>query len=108
MSESHDHKDAHAGHAEIDHHVRRLLRLRLAAGADRLHRGRLFLHLPAQAAIAVALADRDREGHAGRRLLHAPGLRAQADLLDAGAHAVLFFPLLLLPTLTVLDRIMLR
>ena len=55
-----------------------------------------YLHLPTPAAIARGAAGRDRQGIAGGLLLHAPDLRAEADLRGAGLTVVFFVALMAL------------
>ena len=111
MSESHDHKDAHAGHshAEVDRHVRAAYfvfgSLLVLTGFTV---GAYFLHLPPRAAIALALAIATVKGTlVAAWFMH---LISERTLIYwvLGLTAVLFLPLLLLPTLTVLDGIVLR
>ena len=112
MSESHDHKNAHAGHGghgDVDRHVRAayfvfgslLVLTAFTVGA-------YFLHLPHKAAIALALAIATVKGTlVAAWFMH---LISERTLIYwvLGLTAVLFLPLLLLPTITVLDGIVLR
>jgi len=109
MSESHDHKDAHAGHGDVDHHVRAAYyvfgSLLVLTGFTV---GAYFLHLPHKLAITLALAIATVKGTlVAAWFMHLVSERKMIYWM-LGLTAVLFFPLLLLPTLTVLDRIMLR
>lgn len=109
MSESHDHKDAHAGHGDVDHHVRAAYyvfgSLLVLTGFTV---GAYFLHLPLRAAIALALLIATVKGTlVAAWFMHLVSERKMIYWM-LGLTAVLFFPLLLLPTLTVLDRIVLR
>lgn len=109
MSESHDHKDAHDGHGDVDRHVRAALfvfgsLLVLTAFTVSAY----FLHLPMRAAIALALLIATVKGTlVAAWFMHLVSERKMIYWM-LGLTAVLFFPLLLLPTLTVLDRVMLR
>ena len=109
MSESHDHKDAHAGHGDVDRHVRAAYyvfgSLLVLTGFTV---GAYFIHLPTRAAIALALAIATVKGSlVAAWFMH---LISERTLIYwvLGLTAVLFLPLLLLPTLTVLDGIVLR
>jgi len=111
MSESHDHKHAHAGqsHADVDNHVRAAFyvfgSLLVLTGFTV---GAYFLHLPMRAAIALALLIATVKGTlVAAWFMHLVSERKMIYWM-LGLTAVLFFPLLLLPTLTVLDRVMLR
>jgi cytochrome c oxidase subunit 4 len=112
MSESHDSKDAHAahgGHADVDHHVRAAYYVFGALLVLTLFTvGAYFMHLPHRAAIALALAIATVKGTlVAAWFMH---LISERTLIYwvLGLTAVLFLPLLLLPTLTVLDGIVLR
>ena len=109
MSETHDPKDAHAGHADVDHHVRAAYyvfgSLLVLTGFTV---GAYFLHLPHKLAITLALLIATVKGTlVAAWFMHLVSERRMIYWM-LGLTAVLFFPLLLLPTLTVLDRIMLR
>ncbi len=111
MSESHDHKHAHAGdsHADVDRHVRAAIfvfgSLLVLTGFTV---GAYFLHLPMRAAITLALLIATVKGTlVAAWFMHLVSERKMIYWM-LGLTAVLFFPLLLLPTLTVLDRVMLR
>jgi cytochrome c oxidase subunit IV len=109
MSESHDHENAHAGHGDVDHHVRAAYyvfgSLLVLTGFTV---GAYFLHLPHKLAIALALLIATVKGTlVAAWFMHLVSERRMIYWM-LGLTAVLFFPLLLLPTLTVLDRIMLR
>jgi cytochrome c oxidase subunit 4 len=109
MSESHDPKNAHAGHGDVDHHVRAAYyvfgSLLVLTGFTV---GAYFLHLPHNLAIALALLIATVKGTlVAAWFMHLVSERRMIYWM-LGLTAVLFFPLLLLPTLTVLDRIMLR
>jgi cytochrome c oxidase subunit 4 len=111
MSESHDHKDAHAGHSheEIDRHVRAAIFVfgsLLVLTAFTV--GAYFMHLPHRFAITLALTIATVKGSlVAAWFMHLISERKMIFWM-LGLTAVLFFPLLLLPTLTVLDRVMLR
>ena len=109
MSESREHKDAHAGHGDVDQHVRAAYyvfgSLLVLTGFTV---GAYFLHLPHKLAITLALAIATVKGTlVAAWFMHLVSERRMIHWMLA-LTAVLFFPLLLLPTLTVLDRIMLR
>jgi cytochrome c oxidase subunit 4 len=109
MSESHDHKHAHAGHGDVDQHVRAAYyvfgSLLVLTGFTV---GAYFLHLPHKLAITLALLIATVKGTlVAAWFMHLVSERRMIYWM-LGLTAVLFFPLLLLPTLTVLDRIMLR
>ena len=109
MSESHDHKDAHAGHGDVDQHVRAAYyvfgSLLVLTGFTV---GAYFLHLPQRLAITLALLIATVKGTlVAAWFMHLVSERKMIYWM-LGLTAVLFFPLLLLPTLTVLDRVMLR
>jgi len=70
--------------------------------------GAYFLHLPHKLAITLALLIATVKGTlVAAWFMHLVSERKMIFWM-LGLTAVLFFPLLLLPTLTVLDRIMLR
>jgi cytochrome c oxidase subunit 4 len=109
MSESHDPKDAHDAHGDVDRHVRAayfvfgslLVLTAFTVGA-------YFLHLPMRAAITLALLIATVKGTlVAAWFMHLVSERRMIYWM-LGLTAVLFLPLLLLPTLTVLDRVMLR
>jgi cytochrome c oxidase subunit 4 len=109
MSESHDHKDAHAGHGDVDHHVRAAYyvfgSLLVLTGFTV---GAYFLHLPPKLAITLALLIATVKGTlVAAWFMHLVSERKMIYWM-LGLTAVLFVPLLLLPTLTVLDGIVLR
>jgi cytochrome c oxidase subunit 4 len=109
MSESHDHEHAHAGHGDVDQHVRAAYyvfgSLLVLTGFTV---GAYFLHLPHRLAITLALLIATVKGTlVAAWFMHLVSERKMIFWM-LGLTAVLFFPLLLLPTLTVLDRIMLR
>ena len=109
MSESHDHKDAHDGHGDVDQHVRAAYyvfgSLLVLTGFTV---GAYFLHLPTRAAITLALLIATIKGSlVAAWFMHLVSERKMIYWM-LGLTAVLFFPLLLLPTLTVLDHIALR
>ena len=114
MSESHDHKDAHAGHAghghgDIDRHVRAAYyvfgSLLVLTGFTV---GAYFIHLPTRAAIALALAIATVKGTlVAAWFMHLVSERTLIYWV-LGLTAALFFPLLLLPVFTSLDPIALR
>jgi cytochrome c oxidase subunit 4 len=109
MSESHDHKDAHGGHGDVDQHVRAAYyvfgSLLVLTGFTV---GAYFLHLPHKLAITLALSIATVKGTlVAAWFMHLVSERKMIYWM-LGLTAVLFFPLLLLPTLTVLDRIVLR
>jgi cytochrome c oxidase subunit 4 len=109
MSESHDHEHAHAGHGDVDQHVRAAYyvfgSLLVLTGFTV---GAYFLHLPHRLAITLALLIATVKGTlVAAWFMHLVSERKMIYWM-LGLTAVLFFPLLLLPTLTVLDRIMLR
>ena len=109
MSESHEHKDAHAGHGDVDQHVRAAYyvfgSLLVLTGFTV---GAYFLHLPHKLAITLALLIATVKGTlVAAWFMHLVSERRMIHWMLV-LTAVLFFPLLLLPTLTVLDRIMLR
>ena len=111
MSDSHDAKHVHAGHSreEVDRYVRAayfvfgslLVLTAFTVGA-------YFLHLPKRFAITLALLIATTKGSlVAAWFMHLVSERKLIFWM-LGLTAVLFIPLLLLPTLTVLDRIMLR
>jgi cytochrome c oxidase subunit 4 len=111
MSEIHDHKAAGGGHshAEVDRHVRAALyvfgSLLVLTGFTV---GAYFLHLPHTLAIVLALTIATVKGAlVASWFMH---LISERTLIYwvLGLTAVLFVPLLLLPTLTVLDGVVLR
>jgi cytochrome c oxidase subunit 4 len=109
MSESHDHKGAQEDHGDVDHHVRAAYyvfgSLLMLTGFTV---GAYFLHLPHKLAITLALLIATVKGTlVAAWFMHLVSERKMIYWM-LGLTAVLFFPLLLLPTLTVLDRIMLR
>ena len=109
MSESHDPKAAHDGHGDVDRHVRAAYfvfgSLLVLTGFTV---GAYFLHLPLRAAITLALLIATVKGTlVAAWFMHLVSERKMIYWM-LGLTAVLFFPLLLLPTLTVLDRVMLR
>jgi cytochrome c oxidase subunit 4 len=109
MSESHDHEHAHAGHGDVDQHVRAAYyvfgSLLVLTGFTV---GAYFLHLPHRLAITLALLIATVKGTlVAAWFMHLVSERKMIYWM-LGLTAVLFFPLLLLPTLTVLDRIVLR
>ena len=109
MSENHDHKHAHTGHGDVEHHVRAayiVFGSLLALTAFTV--GAYFLHLPHRAAIALALAIATVKGTlVAAWFMHLVSERTLIYWV-LGLTAVLFLPLLLLPTFTVLDGIVLR
>ncbi len=112
MSESHDHKHAHTGHGghgDVERHVRAayiVFGSLLALTAFTV--GAYFLHLPHRAAIALALAIATVKGTlVAAWFMHLVSERTLIYWV-LGLTAVLFLPLLLLPTFTVLDGIVLR
>ena len=112
MSDSHESKPgAHAGHSaeEIDRHVRAAYyvfgSLLVLTGFTV---GAFFLHLPKHLAIALALAIATTKGTlVACWFMHLVSERKLIFWMLA-LTAVLFVPLLLLPTLTVADHIHLR
>jgi len=112
MSDSHDHKSAaHDGHshADLDRHVRAAMyvfgMLLVLTGFTV---GAYYLHLPHRAAITLALLIATIKGSlVAAWFMHLVSERKMIYWM-LGLTAVLFFPLLLLPTLTVLDHIVLR
>ena len=109
MSESHDPQDAHAGHGDVDRHVRAAY---FVFGSLLVLTGFTvavyFLHLPTRAAIALALLIATVKGSlVAAWFMHLVSERKLIYWM-LGLTAVLFVPLLLLPTLTVLDRVVLR
>jgi cytochrome c oxidase subunit 4 len=112
MSESHDHKSAvHDGHshADLDRHVRAAIyvfgMLLVLTGFTV---GAYYLHLPHRVAITLALLIAAVKGSlVAAWFMHLVSERKMIYWM-LGLTAVLFFPLLLLPTLTVLDHIVLR
>ncbi len=114
MSESHDHKDALAGHAghghgDIDRHERAAYdvfgSLLVLTGFTV---GAYFIHLPTRAAIALALAIATVKGTlVAAWFMHLVSERTLIYWV-LGLTAALFFPLLLLPVFTALDPIALR
>jgi len=112
MSDSHDHsKDAHAGHSpeEVDRYVRAAYfvfgSLLVLTGFTV---GAYFLHLPRRLAITLALLIAVTKGTlVAAWFMHLVSERKLIFWM-LGLTAVLFVPLLLLPTLTVLDHIHLR
>lgn len=109
MSESHDHKQADASHADVEHHVRAAYyvfgSLLVLTGFTV---GAYFLHLPPRAAIALALLIATVKGTlVAAWFMHLVSERTLIYWV-LGLTAVLFLPLLLLPTLTVLDGVVLR
>jgi cytochrome c oxidase subunit IV len=112
MSESHDHKsaahDAHS-HADLDRHVRAAMyvfgMLLVLTGFTV---GAYYLHLPRRAAITLALLIATVKGSlVAAWFMHLVSERTLIYWV-LGLTGVLFLPLLLLPTLTVLDHIVLR
>jgi cytochrome c oxidase subunit IV len=111
MSDSHDHKgghDAHS-HADLDRHVRAALyvfgALLVLTGFTV---GAHYLHLPHRMAITLALAIAIVKGSlVAAWFMH---LISERTLIYwvLTLTAVLFLPLLLLPTFTVLDHVVLR
>jgi len=109
MSESHDKQAAHAGHGDVDQMVRAAYyvfgSLLVLTGFTV---GAYFLHLPHKLAITLALLIATVKGTlVAAWFMHLVSERKLIYWM-LGLTAVLFVPLLLLPTLTVLDRIMLR
>ena len=112
MSDSHDSKHAaHAGHSaeEVDRHVRAAYyvfgSLLVLTGFTV---GAYFLHLPKHLAITLALLIAATKGTlVAAWFMHLVSERKLIFWM-LGLTAVLFIPLLLLPTLTVLDHIHLR
>ena len=109
MSESHDRKDAHDGHGDVDRHVRAAYyvfgSLLVLTGFTV---GAYFLHLPMRAAITLALLIATVKGTlVAAWFMHLVSERTLIYWV-LGLTAVLFVPLLLLPTLTVLDGVVLR
>jgi len=112
MSDSHDPKHAHAGHhspEEVDRYVRAAYfvfgSLLVLTGFTV---GAYFLHLPKRFAITLALAIAATKGTlVAAWFMHLVSERKLIFWM-LGLTAVLFLPLLLLPTLTVLDHIHLR
>jgi cytochrome c oxidase subunit 4 len=111
MSESHDPKHAHEGHshADLDRHVRAALyvfgSLLVLTGFTV---GAYYLHLPHKAAITLALLIATAKGSlVAAWFMHLVSERTLIYWV-LGLTAVLFLPLLLLPTFTVLDGVMLR
>jgi cytochrome c oxidase subunit 4 len=111
MSESHDPKHAHDAHshAEVDRHVRAAM---FVFGSLLMLTGftvaAYFLHLPMRAAITLALLIATVKGSlVAAWFMHLVSERKLIYWM-LGLTAVLFLPLLLLPTLTVLDRVGLR
>jgi cytochrome c oxidase subunit 4 len=111
MSESRDPKDAHDAHshAEVDRHVRAAIYvfgslLVLTAFTVAAY----FLHLPTRVAITLALLIATVKGSlVAAWFMHLVSERKLIYFM-LGLTAVLFVPLLLLPTFTALDRVMLR
>jgi cytochrome c oxidase subunit IV len=111
MSESHDHKDHAAHHSpeEVDRHVRAAMyvfgSLLVLTGFTV---GAYYVHLPHVPAIALALAIATVKGTlVAAWFMHLVSERTLIYWV-LGLTAVLFLPLLLLPTFTVLDGIVLR
>jgi cytochrome c oxidase subunit 4 len=112
MSDSHDAKPAaHAGHSaeEVDRHVRAAYyvfgSLLVLTGFTV---GAYFLHLPRHFAITLALAIAVTKGTlVACWFMHLVSERKLIFWM-LGLTALLFVPLLLLPTLTVADHIHLR
>ena len=111
MSETHDHKPAHAGHshADLDRHVRAALyvfgSLLVLTGFTV---GAYYLHLPRKTAITLALLIATAKGSlVAAWFMHLVSERTLIYWV-LGLTAVLFLPLLLLPTFTVLDGVVLR
>lgn len=111
MSESHDPKHAHEAHSheDLDRHVRAALyvfgMLLVLTGFTV---GAYYLHLPRKAAIALALLIATAKGSlVAAWFMHLVSERTLIYWVLA-LTAVLFLPLLLLPTFTVLDGVMLR
>jgi len=111
MSDSHDHEHGGGGHshADLDRHVRAAMyvfgALLVLTGFTV---GAYYLHLPHRFAIALALAIATVKGSlVAAWFMH---LISERTLIYwvLGLTFVLFFPLLLLPTFTVLDAVMLR
>jgi len=111
MSDSHHHPPAHGGHSkeEVDRYVRAALfvfgsLLVLTAFTVAAY----FLHLPKHLAITLALTIAVTKGSlVAAWFMHLVSERKLIFWM-LGLTAVLFLPLLLLPTLTVLDHIHLR
>jgi cytochrome c oxidase subunit 4 len=112
MSESHDHKGGAAGHhspAEVDRHVRAAIyvfgSLLVLTGFTV---GAYYLHLPHVPAIVLALLIAAVKGSlVAAWFMHLVSERTLIYWV-LGLTAVLFVPLLLLPTFTVLDGVVLR
>jgi cytochrome c oxidase subunit 4 len=111
MSESHDHKGDAAHHSPeaVDRHVRAALyvfgSLLVLTGFTV---GAYYLHLPHVPAIVLALLIATVKGSlVAAWFMHLVSERTLIYWV-LGLTAVLFVPLLLLPTFTVLDHIVLR
>jgi cytochrome c oxidase subunit 4 len=112
MSDAHDSQDVHAGghsHADVDRHVRAAL---FVFGSLLVLTGftvaAYFLHLPLRLAIALALLIATAKGTlVAAWFMHLVSEKKVIYWMLA-LTAVLFLPLLLLPTLTVLDRVRLH
>lgn len=112
MSDAHDPKDVHGGghsHADVDRHVRAALfvfgsLLVLTSFTVAAY----FLHLPLRLAIALALVIATAKGTlVAAWFMHLVSEKKMIYWM-LGLTAVLFLPLLLLPTLTILDRVRLH